>query len=129
MSIKSKSVKIGIMSYEDFKQRTLMIAKGKYKPKKSDPKIWFPSVKSLANVLSEENQQLLKIISDSKPDSIAELESVTGRKASNLLRTLRKMETYGLVRLTPNLNTAQPGRAPLVPSVIYNMADVHLSWN
>ena len=62
MSIKKRTVKIGIMSYEAFKKRTIAIAKGEYKPKKDEPKIWFNSIKSLATALSEENQQLLKLI-------------------------------------------------------------------
>ena len=38
-------------------------------------------------------------IHDSKPQSISDLELTTGRKASNLSRTLRTMANYGLVRL------------------------------
>lgn len=48
---------------------------------------------------SDENQALLRVIFDRKPQSITELESLTGRKASNLSRTLHTMERYGLVRL------------------------------
>ena len=42
--------------------------------------------------------KLLRIIYDNKPESIADLEQMTGRKASNLSRTLRTMANYGLVR-------------------------------
>lgn len=122
----SKVVKVGIMSLDDFKKRTLAIAKGEYKPKKSDPKIWFPSIKSLANVLSEENQKLLKLIADIHPSSIKELEDVTGRKANNLLRTLRTMENYGFVRLVEGKQGK--GRTPLVPKVIYEAIDVVINF-
>ena len=44
-------------------------------------------------------QELLRIIHDNNPDSIADLEQMTGRKASNLSRTLRTMANYGLMRL------------------------------
>jgi len=40
-----------------------------------------------------------QIIHDNKPESIADLEQLTGRKASNLSRTLHTMANYGLVRL------------------------------
>ena len=50
-------------------------------------------------MLSDENRELLRIIHDSKPGSIAELEQMTGRKVSNLSRTLRTLANYGLVRL------------------------------
>ena len=70
-----------------------------YKRKPAEPKIWFTSIKSFASVLSDENQELLRVIHDNNPESIADLEQMTGRKASNLSRTLRTMANYGLVRL------------------------------
>lgn len=120
-----KVVKIGIMSLAKYKERTIAIAKGKYKRKKNEPKTWFTSMKSLANTLSEDNQYLLKLIADLHPQSIKELETATGRKANNLLRTLRTMENYGLVKLVEG----QPGkgRTPLIPQVVYDMADIQIS--
>lgn len=115
-----KVVKVGIMLLDDFKKRTIAIAKGEYKPKKNEPKIWFNSIKSLANVLSEENQELLKLIVETHPKSIKELENVTGRKANNLLRTLRTMESYGFVKLTEGKSGR--GRTPLIPEVLYSSA-------
>jgi predicted transcriptional regulator len=123
-TVKVKVVKIGIMPLDAFKKRTIAIAKGEYKPKKDEPRIWFNSIKSLANVLSEENQELLKLIVEIHPKSIKELEDVTGRKANNLLRTLRTMESYGLVRLREGKGGR--GRAPLIPEVIYNAAEIEV---
>ncbi len=114
------------MPLDQFKKRTIAIAKGEYKPKKNDPKIWFRSIKSLANVLSEENQTLLKLIVEMQPKSIKELESVTGRSANNLLRTLRMMESYGFVKLNEGESTR--GRAPLIPKVIYSGAEIEVEF-
>lgn len=122
--IQHKVAKVGIMSLEDFKKRTIAIAKGEYKPKKGEPKIWFNSIKSLANVLSEENQELLKIIVETHPQSIKELEDITGRKANNLLRTLRTMENYGFVKLKEG--KSGKGRTPLIPEVIYSAAEIEV---
>jgi predicted transcriptional regulator len=119
-----KKVKVGIMPLAEFKKRTMAIAMGKYKPSRGEPKIWFNSIKSLANVLSEENQQLLRLIADVQPQSVTELEFLTGRKANNLLRTLRTMENYGFVKLLKG--KAQRGRTPLVPKVIYDAADIEI---
>jgi len=94
-----KTIRVGIMPLERVRDYTLAIAKGTYKRKPSEPRIWFTSIKSFAAVLSDENRELLRIIHDRKPESIADLEQMTGRKASNLSRTLRTMANYGLVRL------------------------------
>ena len=40
-----KTVYVGIISKDAYRQRTLDIARGKYKPKKNEPKIWFESLK------------------------------------------------------------------------------------
>jgi predicted transcriptional regulator len=61
------------------------------------PSVWFPSISSLAAVLSDENRALLRIIESSKPGSLAELAELTGRRPSNLSRTLKTLASYGLV--------------------------------
>ncbi len=94
-----KVMNVGIMSREDYKKRTIAIAKGTYKPKKNEPKIWFESIKSLAQVLSNENQELLKLIIEYKPKSLSELEKISHRRKSNLSRTLKTLENYGIVSL------------------------------
>lgn len=114
------------MPLEQFKKRTIAIARGDYKPKKGEPKIWFRSMLSLAHVLSEENQELLKLIVDKQPQSIKELEGVTGRSANNLLRTLRMLESYGFVRLEEGIRGR--GRTPLVPNVIYSAAEIEVDF-
>ena len=98
MSI-GKTIRVGIMPLERVRDYTLAIARGTYKRKPTEPKIWFTSIKSFAAVLSDENRELLRIIYDNKPESLADLEQMTGRKASNLSRTLRTMAHYGLVHL------------------------------
>ncbi len=94
-----KIMNVGILSREDYRKRTMSIAKGEYKPKENEPKIWFESIKSLSQVLSNENQELLKLIVENKPKSLTELESLSHRKKSNLSRTLKTLENYGIVSL------------------------------
>ncbi|MCC2625265.1 MAG: MarR family transcriptional regulator [Burkholderiales bacterium] len=94
-----KTLKVGIMSYENYKKRVLAIASGKYKPSPTEPKIWFESLRSLAEVLNENNTRLLSIIEKSKPASIKELAELSGRKSSNLSRTLKTFERYGIIEL------------------------------
>ena len=51
-----KTIVIGVMSQEKIRARALAIAKGEYKPKAGDPKIWFTSMRSVAEVLSDSNR-------------------------------------------------------------------------
>ena len=95
----SKVMKIGVMSRDAFRDRTIAIAKGDYVPKRDEPKVWFESLKSMAQVLNKGNQQLLKIIIEEKPQSLAELEAISGRKKSNLSRTLHTLQKYGVVEI------------------------------
>jgi predicted transcriptional regulator len=94
-----KTLKIGILPYEDMKARTLAIARGQLKPGKDEPKVWLPSTETLGRVLSGPNRALLAEIARSKPRTMTELAEKTGRKLSNLSRTLKTMERYGLVTL------------------------------
>ena len=97
--MKTNVLTIGIISKEDYVKRTIAIAKGQYKPNKDEPKVWFESLKSMAQVLSRENQKLLSLIEDFKPNSITELEKLSHRKKANLSRTLRTLEKYNIVEL------------------------------
>jgi predicted transcriptional regulator len=108
------TLKVGIASYEDMKARTLAIARGEYRPGKGEPKIWFTSMESFARVLSDPNRALLALIAETQPGSLAELASLSGRAKSNLSRTLKTMERYGLVRL----EKGQGGR--VIPRVPYS---------
>ncbi|MCP5162395.1 MAG: MarR family transcriptional regulator [Hahellaceae bacterium] len=66
--------------------------------------IWFDSLKSVANVLSKENQQLLKVIAEQQPQSVTELATLTGRAVSNVSRTLKTLGKYNLVEMTKSQN-------------------------
>ena len=96
----NKVMNLGIISKEDYVKRTIAIAKGAYKPRKTEPKIWFESLSSMAQVLSNENQILLKLILEHNPKSLADLERLSHRKKSNLSRTLKTLEKYGIIELS-----------------------------
>ncbi|MBI3373200.1 MAG: transcriptional regulator [Betaproteobacteria bacterium] len=113
---------IGIAPYEAMKQWTLEVAAGRIRPGSTAPKLWFTSLKAAANVFSEENRHLLKVIAKEHPQSIAELEKLTRRKASNLSRTLKTLEQYGLVRLTEG--PAARGRRAIKPEVLVDSVNV-----
>lgn len=103
-----RTLTIGIAPQEQVRARMLAIAKGTLKPKPGDPKVWFTSMKSLAEVLSDDNRALLRVIRETNPESIANLATATGRKPSNLSRTLGTMSRYGIVEMQRTARTVRP---------------------
>src|SRR6202171_6772176 len=93
------TLKVGIASYEEMKGRTMAVARGEHRIAADQPKCWFTSTESFAKVLSAGNRELLRVIAKEAPSSLDELARITGRAKSNLSRTLKTMEGYGLVRL------------------------------
>jgi predicted transcriptional regulator len=114
MTGRAKILRIGIASREQMKLRTIAIARGEYTPSADEPKIWFTSMESLAQVLSSKNTLLLEMIRRAQPTSLKVLAKLTGRQVSNLSRTLRTMERYRLVKLDAQSN------GTVVPTVPYD---------
>ena len=75
---------------------------------KRAPTVWFPSMATLAAVLSEDNRALLRLIRQAKPNTMTELAALSGRQVPNLSRTLRMMEGYGLVAMTKKARQTRP---------------------
>lgn len=107
------TLKIAIASPEKQKRWALDIASGKRRRTDDDPMIWFPSMSALARVLSDENMVLLNAIRELHPESVDALAAAVGKQQSNVSRSLRMLEPYGLVRLSKN------GRAT-VPEVTFD---------
>jgi predicted transcriptional regulator len=114
------TLKIGIASYEEMKARTMAVARGERRIAGDEPKVWFTSTESFAKLLSAGNRELLRVIAERKPRSLDELARITGKAKSNLSRTLRTMEGYGLVRL----ERGERGR--VTPSVIHDRVELDL---
>jgi predicted transcriptional regulator len=112
------TLKVGIASYEQFKKRTMAIARGEYRRPTGEPKVWFSSIESFAKVLSERNRELLAVISETNPQSLNELAVATGRAKSNLSRTLKTMERYGLVRFKKGKGRTLVPRTPYTEVVL-----------
>ncbi|MGH6944599.1 MAG: helix-turn-helix domain-containing protein [Geminicoccaceae bacterium] len=114
------TLKVGIAGYEEMKARTMRIAHGEHRVAPDEPKVWFPSTESFAKVLSASNRDLLRVIAEKAPGSLDELARLTGRKKSNLSRTLKTMEGYGLVRLERGV------RGRIAPKVVHDRVELNL---
>lgn len=104
----AKTIAIGVMPQAKLRERVLAIARGDYRPKASDPKIWFTSMKTAASVLSDENRTLLRTVAATRPASIAALAAETGASVRRVSRTLATLSRYGLVDLLPSGKSLRP---------------------
>ena len=57
--MEDKIARCGVIPYDQFKERTLKIAKGEYKPGEDEPKIWFESLNAAEQILDEEEMRFL----------------------------------------------------------------------
>ena len=115
-----KTLRVGIACFEEMKALTLAIARGERRLETQEPRVWFPSTESFAKVLSASNRELLRTIAEEAPGSLEELAQLTGRKKSNLSRTLKTMSNYGLVKLERGL------RGRIVAKVIHDRIELEL---
>lgn len=75
------------------------VARGERPAPADAAKPTFNSVEAVVRLLQPENRELLALIRDRKPGSVAELARLSGRAQPNLTRTLSKMETAGLITM------------------------------
>ncbi|AKE11415.1 HVO_A0114 family putative DNA-binding protein [Serratia liquefaciens] len=99
---------IGVMPEELIRKRILAIAKGEYQPQEREPQVWFTSMIALAQVLSNENIALLRMIDTEKPETMSRLAELSGRQISNLSATLKTLSGHGLVSLEKRGRTVKP---------------------
>ena len=83
------------MSYEEMKQRNIAIARGDYKAKRGEPKVFFPSFEEMAGVLSENNRALLQLIVDNQPEYMSDLAKIS---ASENRELITRFEVDGRLR-------------------------------
>ena len=103
-----EKIVIGIAKQRAIRDCALAIARGEHKPATGEPKTWFTSMRSLAEVLSDDNRAMSKLIREEKPGSLSRLAELSGRAPSNLSRTLKTMEHCGLVELRRKARQVQP---------------------
>jgi predicted transcriptional regulator len=114
------TLRVGIANYDEMKARTMAVARGERRVAPNEPKVWFTSTESFAKVLSAGNRELLRVIAEKAPGSVDELARLTGKAKSNLSRTLRTMEGYGLVVL----ERGERGR--ITPKVMHDRVELDL---
>src|SRR5476649_959959 len=90
---------VKIQGHASLREEMKAVARGEKKAPKGAGGLSFDSVEALLRLLTPKNRELLAVIRDRKPQSIAALAEMTGRKPPNVTRTLGKLEAVGFVRM------------------------------
>lgn len=90
-----------VQSWTGFKNDLLAAARGSPAPAGAGGLV-VESVEALMRLLTPENRELLRVIRDEEPRSVAVLARLTRRAEPNLARTLGKLEAAGLVGFVPD---------------------------
>jgi predicted transcriptional regulator len=113
-----KTIRIGVASDREIRQRVLDIAAGRAKPSAQEPTVWVRSVDEFRKLLSEKNMHLLAAIRSHRPQSVSELARRIGEDQGNLTKRLKMLASFGLVELGEGALTR--GRPALVPRVTFD---------
>jgi len=100
-----------IQDLDSLEREMRAVARGERRAPVDAAKPSFNSVDALVRLLTPANRELLAIIRDRKPQSVAKLAEMSGRAQPNLTRTLAKMEAAGFITMKA------VGRRRKVPSV------------
>jgi predicted transcriptional regulator len=103
--------KYKVQSLRSLRDEMKGVARGERSAPADAAKPSFNSVDAVVRLLTPENRQLLALIRDRKPQSVADLVKMSGRAQPNLTRTLAKLEAAGIVKMTA------VGRRRKAPSV------------
>ena len=88
-----------VQSLPSLRDEMKAVARGERRAPADAGKRSFNSVGAVVRLLTSENRQLLAIIRDRKPQSVAELVEMSGRAQPNLTRTLAKMTSAGFITM------------------------------
>jgi predicted transcriptional regulator len=113
-----KSIRIGVASDQEIRQRMLDIAAGRLKPSTQEAKIWVRSVDEFRKLVSEKNVNLLASIRTLRPKSISELAQNIHEDQGNLTKRLKMLASFGLVELKEGKRSR--GKSALVPRVSFD---------
>ena len=88
-----------VQNLRSLREEMKAVARGERPAPADAGKPSFNSVDAMVRLLTPENRQLLALIRDRKPQSVAELVEMSGRAQPNLTRTLTKMEAAGFITM------------------------------
>jgi predicted transcriptional regulator len=97
-----------VQNLQSLREEMKAVARGERPAPPNASKTSFNSVEAVVRLLTPDNRRLLALIRDRKPQSVAELATLTGRAQPNLTRTLAKLEAAGFIKMKATGRTKAP---------------------
>ena len=88
-----------VQRFKDLITEMREVGRGEIPPPADAARPSVESAEALLRLLTPDNRSLLRTIRDAKPQSVTELARLTRRAEPNLLRTLNKLEAFGLLHI------------------------------
>lgn len=90
-----------IQAHSELREEMKAVARGERPAPANAAQPSVESVEVLVRLLTSENRDLLRLIRDERPPSVAALARLSHRAEPNLRRTLAKLESIGLIEMRP----------------------------
>src|SRR5438045_3935193 len=100
------------LTLDDLENELRAVVRGEREPS-------LPPAASLTAALSREGLELMEILIERRPKTIAEASEFAGRAQPNVSRSLQQLERLGLVRLIRNGREVRP--EPLASMVVLDL--------
>ena len=122
-----KTFKIQIQSESEADKEFIEAFKNAQAGKKMTPKVgvYFSSLESVRNLLTEKRLELLHAVREKHPHSIYQLAKLTGRNFRNVYDDVQTLKTYGLIHLGKRPKKQRRSNRTL--SVPYREINIH-AW-
>ncbi|EGQ7874212.1 transcriptional regulator [Vibrio parahaemolyticus] len=100
--------RIGIMSEDLIRKHMINVAAGNTTHNKYIPSLWFTSLDEASKLLSNENIELMILMSKEKPENLTELAEISGYNIRKLSRIIHSLSSKGFIQIEKKGNTARP---------------------
>ncbi|ELA9083715.1 HVO_A0114 family putative DNA-binding protein [Vibrio alginolyticus] len=100
--------RIGVTSESLLRRHMISATSGNANHNKHIPTFWFTSLNEASKLLSNENIELMLLISREKPESLAELAEISGYNIRKLSRIIQSLSSKGFIQFEEKGNACRP---------------------
>ncbi len=100
--------RIGVTSESLLRRHMISVTSGNTNHNKHMPTFWFTSLNEASKLLSNENIELMLLISREKPETLTELAEISGYNIRKLSRIIQSLSSKGFIQFEEKGNACRP---------------------